>query len=220
MTADIGEQIARDLYRRFGHEIPAAFDLTDGHCKTFMRTGLVTGGTTSLEDCMLLYLLVRGYGCKHVFEIGTYIGTSTVAMNEAVRRNGGICTTSDPVNYRALPPYSGIRFINERASIALQILQQEARGIDFCFMDWIPEDAALEIAKTLFTGDTIIAVHDYLPNDKGEIIVNRIKETYGRERTGTWFEPKGAPWRMDDGRLINNCTAFFLPPSLTTRLQP
>lgn len=97
MTADIGEQIARDLYRRFGHEIPAAFDLTDGHCKTFMRTGLVTGGTTSLEDCMLLYLLVRGYGCKHVFEIGTYIGTSTVAMNEAVRRNGGICTTSDPV---------------------------------------------------------------------------------------------------------------------------
>lgn len=209
-----GETLTRAMYNALRNEIRRVQNLTNAHSEDIQRAGTVSGGTTSTEDCLLLYLLIRHFNRKHVFEIGAYIGTSAVCMNEAVRKNDGILSTSDPVNYGAIPPYSGIRFMHGRSSNALQILHQERRQVDFCFMDWMPDAETLEYANKVFAPDTIIAVHDYNPNDKGEQIVSVLIESYCKTHPGVWFYPTGAPWRMADGNGINICTAFFVPYSL------
>jgi predicted O-methyltransferase YrrM len=213
-TTDHGRRLAIAMYERFQEEIRPACDETARHAKAILNGGLVSGGTSSIEDCALLYLLVRYFNRKHVFEIGTYIATTAVAMNTAVRKNGGVLTTSDPVHYGSIPPYSGIRFIHGPSRFALHILQEEAVTVDFCFMDWVPDAPSLAIAQKTFTPDAVIAVHDYLPNDKGEMIVARLNETYCKDRPGRWFEPNNTPWRMKDGMTINYCTAFFVPDLL------
>lgn len=209
-----GARLAKIMFERFEDELQSTIRTTIDHCERALQTGIVVGGTSSMEDCLLLYLLIRHFDRKHVFEIGTYIGTTAVCMNDAVRKNGGKCTTSDPINYGFLPPWSGIRFIQGASHLALQILEQEAHPIDFCFMDWMPDAETLDIAKRLFRGDTIIGVHDYLPGDKGEEIVARLNETYCTHRDGIWFLPINTPWRMEGATPVNQCTAFFIPTSL------
>ena len=37
-------------------------------------------------DCALLYLLIRRYYRRHAFEIGTFTGTTAIAMNKVLRK--------------------------------------------------------------------------------------------------------------------------------------
>lgn len=189
--------------------------LAHEHSETQPNRGLVAGGTTSMEDCALLWLLVRYFKRQHVFEIGTLIGTTAVAMNFAVRRNGGVCTTSDPVDYDAVPPYSGIRFIRTPACAALRQLRYEGRQVDFCFMDWIPDPDFLAVAEDVFRPDTIIAIHDCWERDeKGLAALDAVSITWAAAHDGRWFMPPKTPYAMKDGRKINLCTAFFVPSAV------
>ena len=112
-TTDSG--LIHAMWHRFATELPAITALATRHRETFFARGLTAaGGSTSSEDCLLLYLMIRQFERRMGFEIGTYIGTTAVCMNEALRRNGGVLTTSDPIDYAALPPWSGIRFMRRR----------------------------------------------------------------------------------------------------------
>jgi hypothetical protein len=161
----------------------------------------------------MLYLLIRGFGRRQVFEVGTNIGTTAVVMNEAVRRNGGTCTTCDPIDYEALPPDSRIRFIQTASDCALAQLKAEHSTIDFAFFDWVPDKRTLNLANEIFDENAVIAVHDYKLNPKGQAIADVLNLHY-RQR-GRWFFPE-APVELADEIRVNICTAFFVPNQLLT----
>src|SRR5262245_37231653 len=92
----------------YAAELPDATAVFKRHCAHVRTRGLVGSYSTSLEDCLLLYLLIRHFGRRAVFEVGTFIGTTAVVMNAAVKRNGGTCITCDPDDHGCLPADSGI----------------------------------------------------------------------------------------------------------------
>lgn len=174
-------------------ELHAVTALPCEHDSYFRGLGLSPENSTSNEDCCLLYLLVRHFARRSVFEVGTYVGMTAVAMNEAVKRNGGICTTCDPVDCGALPPSSGIRFLLEPASEALVRFAQEGLQIDFAFFDWVPDAETVRAANYIFTPDAIVAVHDYGNNEKGAAAVAAINTHYRRSKRGRWYYPSPNP---------------------------
>jgi hypothetical protein len=185
------------------------------HCQRALEKGMTLSNSTSNEDCLLLYALIRHFGSRHVFEVGTYIGTTAIAMNEAVKRNGGLCTTCDPVAYNTLPPWSGVRFINSESATALQILCDEARSIDFVFLDWVPDQPTLDLIPKVCNTDAIVGVHDYVATDpKGAAAVAAVKGSAFGERLGQWFVPDEQPVDLGSGIRLNLTTAFFVPSHL------
>jgi len=211
------EALAQKMYARFAPEVPAVLDLARSHLDRAAATGTVSPReSTPVWDCLLLYLLVRHFNRQHAFEVGTYVGTTAVCMNEAARRNGGVCTTTDPIDYGFIPPYSGLRFIRGPAALGLQILRREGRGVDFAFFDWIPDDETVGLMLEVFTGDAILALHDYAYDVKGKMILEQLQRGYCPQRDGVWFWPGAEQWPVTPGgeKLINWDTAFFIPPSL------
>jgi hypothetical protein len=164
-----------------------------------------------MEDCLLLYLLIRRFERRFAFEIGTYVGTTSVCMNEAVRHNGGVLTTCDPIDYAALSPWSGIRFIRGNGSAALALLHDEGHRIDFAFIDWTPDEATMRRLNEMCTEDAVLAVHDYGPDLKGKTTVEMLENFYVHATAGRWFLPDAAPVTFSDGMRVNYCTAFFIP---------
>ena len=195
-------------------ELHTVQNLVNDHFTKATKAGLTLANSTSTEDCVMLYALIRHFGCKHAFEVGTYIGATAIAMNEAARKNGGICTTCDPVNFNALPPWSGIRFINAGSSIALRTLYEEGYSIDFVFLDWMPDSHTLELIPKTCTGDAIFAVHDYTASDpKGQQVISALTGSPDfSKRDGQWFIPDATPCDLGSVKL-NAATAFFLPRS-------
>ncbi len=132
-----------------------------------------------------------------------------------MKKTGGRITTSDVVDYRGLPPWSGIKFIPYGSHIALRILEGEGHKIDFAFFDWIPDEGTLRAANRIFTEDAILCTHDYFGRgSKGADTIDIINNGYARADAGTWFLPNDTPYVMPDGVRINMCTAFFLPHCL------
>jgi hypothetical protein len=202
----------RQMATPLSGELHAAQKVAVGHFRGFQSKGLSGSNSTSFEDCLLLYVLVRHFRRTHVFETGTNVATTAVVMNEAARRNGGKCTTCDPVNYGAVPPWSGIRFMNMGSSLALQALFEESQPIDFLFFDWMPDARSLELLPKICVDPTITAVHDYGAGDmKGEEAVVRLNASPFFQRPGRWHLPDAQPVDIGNGVRINACTAFFVP---------
>ena len=207
------------IYAPFANDVRKVVGIVIGHCNAIRATGMTTDNSTSEQDCALLYLLARFFERKHVFEIGTYIGTTALAMNEAMKKTGGVVTTSDVIDYRQLSPWSGIRFVPFGARVALHILEEEERKLDFVFFDWKPDVRAFELLNALCIQDAILAAHDCLPGMKGEEIVAELNKSYTNIQTGKWFFPEHGPSVLADGFDINYCTAFFVPNSLLARIE-
>ena len=72
-------------------ELPAAQAAWRRQVALFSSKGLTGENTTSLEDCLMLYLLIRHYNCRNVFEIGTNVGATAAVMNEAVKGKSAGC---------------------------------------------------------------------------------------------------------------------------------
>jgi hypothetical protein len=174
--------------------------------------------STSMEDCSLLYLLIRQLDRRAVLDIGTNIGTTAVCMQEAVRRNGGALTTCDPIDYDGIPSWSPIRFIKGSASLALFMLKAEGHHLDFCFFDWPPDQLTCALLREVATDDAVFAVHDYSPIDKkGRQIFDAL---VGADlcHDKHWFFPDLSPEPMPDGCTVNMCTAFCIPTALLAGL--
>jgi predicted O-methyltransferase YrrM len=57
-------------------------EIRDHNVTSRARHGL-PGGSTGNPDCAFLYLLVKAFQRRSIFEVGTYVGTSAVAMTMA-----------------------------------------------------------------------------------------------------------------------------------------
>jgi predicted O-methyltransferase YrrM len=216
--------LLKHIHESAGAALEGALARTLSHARRFLEPGIVTGGTSSMEDCALLYLLIGYFKPRSIFEIGTFIGTTAVAMNEVARTIGAKVTTCDPVNYDAFEGDSEIRFINLPCPEALETLQHDG-PIDFCFMDWMPDIATIELANRLFSKDAIIAVHDYYPPNKGHPekkgsnIVECLDDHYINIPLGQWHFPTDPPFVTSTGIQINLCTAFFIPHNLADKVR-
>ncbi len=136
-------------------------------------------GAVNIADYKILYLLVRVYKPKVIFEIGTWIGTSAMIMAEAMRANGtgGKIYTCDHNHYYALDDsYSDIIVpINAFSAEALDQIPEDTK-IDFVFADGELTFRTISKLKPLLTTEAIIATHDYTPpDDKGVLNVVRMQ---------------------------------------------
>jgi hypothetical protein len=215
-------RLIRTMWGHFADEVREVIQLCNKHVGMYAERCLLPPDqitTTSIEDCAFLYLLIRHFKRRHVFELGTNIGTSAVCMNAAIRRNGGVLTTSDPIDYAGLSPWSGIRFIQGPAKLALYALMCEGHCPDFYFFDWPPDAETYDLLARALSEDAIFATHDYYVADsqgaypKGHDVVAAI-ERVGLNRGRTWLFPSRSPEVMDDGTRINICTAVCIPTEL------
>jgi hypothetical protein len=209
------ETLIRAIHDPFADELRDIGRDINTHGKVLPARGLTAENSSSTEDCLLLYLLVRHFQRKRVFESGTNVGCTALALNAAARANGGVMTTCDPIDYGALSPWSGIRFIRTQAYGALSILESEGHKIDFAFFDWMPDEKTLDCLNRICTDDTILATHDYCTADpKGAETVEIIDRCYRHRNAGQWFLPGETSIDFGRGVRVNACTAFFVPHSL------
>lgn len=204
---DIEVFISR-LYARHGDGLAETLaSISDYNISSRARHGLA-GGSTGTADCGFLYLLVKEFRRRTVFEIGTYVGTSAVAMQSA----GASVVTCDPTEYGGLP--TGLRFLKMDDVGASQVLKSEGTRPDMVFADWPPSVETILTLNDIGSEDMIFAVHDYLPGDKGEIAVRTINRHDRRAGDGTWLFPPKAPVALAPGVAIDAATAVLIPNRL------
>lgn len=193
----------------FEPELRAVADLVHRHRASAISQGLKMEESSSFQDCYFLYLLIRYFARKAIFEVGTYIGMTAVAMGEAAAKNEGMCWTCDPIALNSFSNHLHLQFIHANSKQAIKQLARSGVTIDFAFFDWIPDASTLRTARKIFALDAILAVHDYGNNEKGAAAVNAIDRYYARE--GRWFFPPTEPIEAAPDIFANVCTAYFLP---------
>jgi hypothetical protein len=201
-------QFVTRLYARHGQGLVEKLSAIGYHnVASRARRGLA-GGSTGNPDCGFLYLLVKAFARRSIFEIGTYVGTSAVAMTMA----GGHVTTCDPKDYGCLPP--GIRFLNMKDTDALRVLRREGATVDMVFADAVVSLDAIALLNKIGSEDMIFTAHDYAPGDKGEICVRLMSKHYCRAAGSTWFLPDAEPIKVAPGLLVERATAAMIPNQL------
>lgn len=142
-------------------------------------------GTINLDDVVILYLLVRTFKPKVIFEIGTWIGTSAMIMAEAVRANNNeaVIYTCDFNSYYLLDEsYKDIVLpVNAYSDMALEQIPGDKK-IDLVFADGELTYETIKKLKPKLNTDAIISTHDFLqPAEKGVLNVVRMQ-------IASWFK--------------------------------
>lgn len=140
--------------------------------------GLVAN-SISLEDARLLYLLVLTHKPKVIFEIGTWIGTSSMVMAEAMRASGhlGRIYTCDAEDHYAIDnSYQDLIIpIVAYSDTAINQVPTDTK-IDFVFADGELTFKTIKGLKPKLIKNAIIATHDFeLPAEKGVLNVCRMQ---------------------------------------------
>lgn len=104
---------------------------------------LVQGMQISPSEGKTLSMFAKMIGAKHILEIGTFVGYSTLWMAEALAKDGEIITLESNPNNAAIArehfdasPHAGQIVIKEGKAIAsLEALQNEMPIFDLVFID-------------------------------------------------------------------------------------
>ena len=125
-----------------------------------------------LEDCLMVYAMVRYYKPHAILEIGTYIGTVTNVMMQAMFDNGsrtGIIYTIDKNNvYVPLEEYKGnVVYYNNISTKIVKRLKHNHVTIDFCFVDAGLKDDDARMIKKMMKNGVVFVTHDYKDGEKG-----------------------------------------------------
>lgn len=136
-------------------------------------------GTISVPDAKLLYLLVRYFKPKVIFEIGTWIGTSSMIMAEAMKKNNndGHIYTCDANTFFAVDYLyqDVITTINAYSDVALDSIPTDTK-VDFVFADGELTFATIKKLKPILHKDAIVSTHDFtLPAQKGVLNLLRMQ---------------------------------------------
>lgn len=210
-------RLVKRLFEAYKDElIPRLPEIWEHNVTSRAKHGL-EGGSTGNPDCGFLFLLVKAFHRKSIFEIGTYVGTSAVAMASAARSNGGRLVTCDPENYACLPESESdvIRYLQMDHEQALLTLKRDQVQIDFVFADWQPSPGSIDLINELASDDLIFAAHDYvLPRDKGVVAFELMSKHYQRVHECTWFLPDEQPIQVSADIQLQQCTAVMIPDRL------
>lgn len=136
--------------------------------------------STSMEDCLFLYLLVRYFKPKSILEIGTFVGSTLFALISACQKNDNkyIIHTIDISDSLKLDE-SLLNNVKIYKGWSKDVLKKINTPFDFIFSDAnLDRLTAIELER-LSNQNTIFATHDFVPPyDKGiSSMYNMIKFT-------------------------------------------
>jgi hypothetical protein len=158
------------LYSLHGHGLIEKLTAIRDHNVTSRARHGLAGGSTGNADCG--FLLVKAFARRSIFEIGTYVGTSAVAMTMA----GGHVTTCDPKDYGCLPPVSNdaIASLNKigsddmiftahdyasghKGEVCVDLMSKHYRRAQECTW-FLPESEPIEVAPGLLIEEATAAM--------------------------------------------------------------
>lgn len=137
-------------------------------------------GSITEDEAYLLASVAELIKARVVIEVGTFIGTSTMALGlgSAVE----VVYTCDGSN-DCLDATDTIRTYPKVSSVdMLQDLRRLGVKADLCFFDGVLRDLDVELLRGLIHADTVFAFHDY--NYGPKIRANGARETVPRKGIG------------------------------------
>ena len=132
-------------------------------------------GSISLLGGITLYMLIKYFQPRKVFEVGTFIGRSTVAMALGISQycDDGIIYTCDKDNDFYLDELKlGCEIRGDGKTLsteALKKVSEKEDSMDFFFFDGILQNSDLEYIAQLSGENTILATDDFEGISKGVI---------------------------------------------------
>jgi predicted O-methyltransferase YrrM len=158
------EQIVQTLHETFKDEL-------DAIRREFSEKIGNTPCSTSVEDCLFLYTLIRFFKPKTILEIGTFVGSTLFSIVRACENNGTDYKiyTIDLENNLTFPftsqQKSHITFFHEHSDKSLSRISDQ---LDFVFSDADLTVESASILSKLVKSSTVFATHDFVPPfDKG-----------------------------------------------------
>jgi predicted O-methyltransferase YrrM len=174
-------------------------------------------GSISFAAGLLLYIATRNLRPSQVFEVGTFIGKSTVAMALAIDRNanGGRIFTCDGSNDFRLPQIAAcdiVGFPKTRSTGALLELVTAGARLDFLHLDGRVSAQDLELVERLADPGVVIALDDFEGMEKG---VANLMQIRGRPffSRHLLIYPASDATLAKLGLVSRATTAFLLPAS-------
>jgi len=146
----------------------------------------------SLEDCLMVYAMVRYYKPLSLLEIGTYIGTVTRVMERAGIDSDGIhptiwtCDKNKVYEAEKKSHFMRIRYMNGLSSKVIRSMNKRQVSIDFCFIDGGLKPGDAKLLKKLYRDKIVFATHDYKPDQKG---IRNIKAMKKVTKNPTIYKP-------------------------------
>jgi predicted O-methyltransferase YrrM len=133
--------------------------------------------STSLQDCLFLYLLVKEFRPKVIFEVGTFVGTTAVFMAEASELQATLYTCDMREAYVQQPRYEGVivPMLGTHSARASKELRRKGVEIDLVFADGRVDWRTGRHIAAMLAEDGVFATHDFVAGDKGEANLKRMK---------------------------------------------
>lgn len=174
-------------------------------------------GSISLSAALSLSLLVRNARPAAVFEIGTFIGKSTLSMAlamDAIGVSGRIFTCDGSNDFRvprlSQTPIQG--FPRTSSTEVLEKLKTEGVTLDMLHIDGRLGDRDAELIEQIMAPNAVVAVDDFEGTEKGVSVVSQLftRPAFARHLL---VYPMPAQAREAAGLLGSNSTAVLLPSS-------
>jgi predicted O-methyltransferase YrrM len=128
-------------------------------------------GSISFSSSVILYSIVRTLKPNSIFELGTFIGNSTVSMALAMEHNGsGMIYTCDGDNGYHVPPIAKTKiypYPRTNSLDALQDVSKREKTIDLFFLDGRITHKDAELIARLANECSIIVLDDFEGMEKG-----------------------------------------------------
>lgn len=223
MLDQYGEEIAEATPRLKGLIEQLRAEAVKQHPDIRLAKDGKAAGTINISDAKILYLLIRTFKPKVIFEIGTWIGTSSMIMAEALRKNGdgGKIYTYDQNQFYTLGNLydDTIIPVNKHSEEGLSEIPSEST-IEFIFADGELSFKTIRRLETRVAKDCVIATHDFVrPSEKG--VLNLIRWQLKHICAYQYVLPeKNNSLQIDStlALLLNETTATTLKLSKDSRL--
>jgi len=125
-------------------------------------------GSISAFSAWGLFLICRYFKVRRAFEVGTFIGRSTMSIAKAMNFYGGgeihTCDSSNDINIYQYPPTNIIQYKKQTSDQMLTALMGK---FDFAFIDGRLSDTDISKMTQLLTRDAIIVLDDFEGMEKG-----------------------------------------------------
>jgi len=177
-------------------------------------------GSITLSAALALHLLVRNVQPVSVFEVGTFIGKSTLSMALAMDANGrgGQIFTCDGSNDFHVPKLSQVSikgFPKATSTAALEELARSGARLDMLHLDGRLSTRDIELIEQIADPKAILAIDDFEGVEKGVANLSLLR---GRGFFGQHILVYPMTGRVLDklGCITPNTTALYMPMSALT----
>lgn len=217
--------------------------------KQLLESGKEVECSTSMEDCLFVYLLVKHFKPTSLLEIGTFVGSTLKSMIIACEENGKEYSIHTIDNQDKLElDDSLLKNVYVHKGWSSKILKFCPVKFDFIFSDACLDEPTAKLLKSNITENTVFATHDWVPPfDKGLTSVfhmvnntqlennlflapshkcNWIYEKKSYQNMHEKFSLSYVKWNSEFEFLrahnklgVNNCVAVILPKNLPKGLE-